>query len=151
MQFIAECGIEYGLQFVTQFFLNPLNFLYTKKSWEFLQSYEKSLKVVPMWADIFYFIGKISQNKHKRAGSFQSFCWSKLVQTANLTLYTLVFSSVAEIFEIVEMIEVDLIGDTLPDGLGGVGKLFRHSIDSSEDITSIYKYDNLADSWCKCI
>ena len=41
-QFIAECGIEYGCQFVTQFFLNPPDCLYTKKSWEILQSYEKS-------------------------------------------------------------------------------------------------------------
>ena len=41
-QFIAERGIEYGLQFVTLFFLNPPDCLYTKKSREFLQSYEKS-------------------------------------------------------------------------------------------------------------
>ena len=41
-QFIAERGIEYGLQFVTQFFLNFPDCLYTKKSWEFLQSYEKT-------------------------------------------------------------------------------------------------------------
>ena len=42
MQFIAECGIEYGCQIVTLFFLNLPDCLYTKKSWEFLQSYEKS-------------------------------------------------------------------------------------------------------------
>jgi hypothetical protein len=42
MQFIAECGIEYGLQFVTQFFLNPPDCLYTKKFCDFLQSYEKT-------------------------------------------------------------------------------------------------------------
>ena len=42
-QFIAERGIEYGLQFVTQFFLNSPDCLYLKKSSEFLQSYEKSL------------------------------------------------------------------------------------------------------------
>ena len=42
MQFIAKCGIEYGLQFVTQFFLNPLDCLYTKKSKKSFQSYEKS-------------------------------------------------------------------------------------------------------------
>jgi len=41
-QFIAECGIEYGRQFVTPFSFNPTNCLYTKKSWEFLQSYEKT-------------------------------------------------------------------------------------------------------------
>jgi hypothetical protein len=41
MQFIAECGIEYGLQFVTQFFLNSPDCLYTKKSCEFFQSYKK--------------------------------------------------------------------------------------------------------------
>ena len=41
-QFIAECGIEYGYQIVTQFFLNPPDCLYTKKSCEFLQSYGKS-------------------------------------------------------------------------------------------------------------
>ena len=40
-QFIAERGIEYGLQFVTQFFLNSPDCLYLKKSYEFLQSYEK--------------------------------------------------------------------------------------------------------------
>ena len=42
MHFIVECGIEYGCQFVTQFFLNPPDCLYTKKSWEILQSYEES-------------------------------------------------------------------------------------------------------------
>ena len=41
-QFIAECGIEYGLQIVTLFFLNSSDCLYTKKSWEIFQSYEKS-------------------------------------------------------------------------------------------------------------
>ena len=41
-QFIAERGIEYGLQFVTLFFLNSLNCLYLKKSCKFSQSYEKS-------------------------------------------------------------------------------------------------------------
>ena len=41
-QFIAERGIEYGLQFVTPFFLNSLNCLYLKKSCKFLQSYEKT-------------------------------------------------------------------------------------------------------------
>jgi hypothetical protein len=43
MQFIAKCGIEYGLQFVTQFFLNPLDCLYTKKSKKSFQSYKKFL------------------------------------------------------------------------------------------------------------
>jgi hypothetical protein len=42
MQFIAECGIEYGCQFVTQFFFNPPDCLYIKKSCKFLQSYEKT-------------------------------------------------------------------------------------------------------------
>jgi len=42
MQFIAECGIEYGLQFVTQFFFNPPDCLFLKKSIKFLQSYEKT-------------------------------------------------------------------------------------------------------------
>ncbi|MBR6320077.1 MAG: hypothetical protein IKR50_06545 [Prevotella sp.] len=41
-QFIAERGIEYGYQIVTQFFLNSLNCLYTKKFCDFLQSYEKT-------------------------------------------------------------------------------------------------------------
>ena len=45
MQFIAKCGIEYGLQFVTQFFLNPLDCLYTKKSKKSFQSYNKKLKL----------------------------------------------------------------------------------------------------------
>ena len=43
MQFIAECGIEYGLQFVTQFFLNPLDCLYTKKSKKSFQSYSNTI------------------------------------------------------------------------------------------------------------
>ena len=42
-QFIAERGIEYGLQIVTRFFLNSPDSLYLKKSCKFLQSYEKSL------------------------------------------------------------------------------------------------------------
>ena len=41
-QFIAECGIEYGCQFVTPFSFNSPDSLYTKKNWEFIQSYEKS-------------------------------------------------------------------------------------------------------------
>ena len=41
-QFIAERGIEYGLQFVTQKILNPPDCLYRKKSCEFLHCYEKS-------------------------------------------------------------------------------------------------------------
>ena len=41
-QFIAERGIEYGLQFVTHYFLNSPDCLYLKKFCEFLQSYEKS-------------------------------------------------------------------------------------------------------------
>ena len=40
-QFIAERGIENGLQIVTRFFLNSPNCLYLKKSCKFLQSYEK--------------------------------------------------------------------------------------------------------------
>ena len=42
MQFVAERGIENGLQIVTPIFLNPLNCLYTKKDCKFFQSYEKS-------------------------------------------------------------------------------------------------------------
>jgi len=41
-QFIAERGIEYGLQIVTWKFLNPPDCLYLKKSCKFLQSYEKT-------------------------------------------------------------------------------------------------------------
>ena len=66
MQFIAECGIEYGLQFVTQFFLNSPDCLYTKKSWEFLQSYEKNLshrvKSKHHWL---YLNSRKKQAKHK--------------------------------------------------------------------------------------
>jgi hypothetical protein len=40
-QFIAERGIENGLQFVTRISLNFPDCLYLKKSCEFLQSYEK--------------------------------------------------------------------------------------------------------------
>ena len=43
MQFVAERGIENGLQIVTPIFLNPLNCLYTKKDCKFFQSYEKYL------------------------------------------------------------------------------------------------------------
>jgi len=41
-QFIAECRIENGLQFVTRFFLNSPDCLYLKKSCEFLQSFGKT-------------------------------------------------------------------------------------------------------------
>jgi len=41
MQFIVECGIEYGLQIVTPFFLNLPNCLYTKKERKFFQRYEE--------------------------------------------------------------------------------------------------------------
>jgi len=44
-QFIAERGIEYGLQIVTRKFLNPPDCLYLKKSCKFLQSYKKFLKL----------------------------------------------------------------------------------------------------------
>ena len=46
MQFVAERGIENGLQIVTPIFLNPLNCLYTKKDCKFFQSYEKSVIIV---------------------------------------------------------------------------------------------------------
>ena len=39
---VEECGIEYGCQFVTQIFVNPPDCLYTKKAYDFLQSYEKT-------------------------------------------------------------------------------------------------------------
>jgi len=42
MQFIAECGIEYGCQIVTPFSFNSPDCLYTKKNREILQSYEKT-------------------------------------------------------------------------------------------------------------
>jgi len=42
-QFIAERGIEYGLQIVTWKFLNPPDCLYLKKSCKFLQSYKKKI------------------------------------------------------------------------------------------------------------
>jgi hypothetical protein len=42
MHSIAERGIEYGLQIVTRFFLNPPDCLYSKKSCKFFQSYEKT-------------------------------------------------------------------------------------------------------------
>ena len=50
-QFIAERGIEYGLQIVTSFFLNPPDGLYLKKSYEFLQCYENKLEVQ---SDLFF-------------------------------------------------------------------------------------------------
>ncbi len=53
MQFIAECGIEYGLQFVTQFFLNSPDCLYIKKYCNFLQSYKKSRAIQNKFAFIF--------------------------------------------------------------------------------------------------
>ena len=46
-QFIAECGIEYGLQIVTSFFLNSPDCLYIKKSCKFLQSYRKTVVLSP--------------------------------------------------------------------------------------------------------
>ena len=49
MQFIAERGIENGLQIVTPKILNPPDCLYTKKSWEILQSYKKKWKLVHNW------------------------------------------------------------------------------------------------------
>ena len=52
MHFIAECGIEYGLQFVTRFFLNSLDCLYLKKSCEFLQSYEKRLTLESNYGEL---------------------------------------------------------------------------------------------------
>ena len=42
MQFIAECGTEYGCQIVTPFSFNSPDCLYTKKNREILQSYEKT-------------------------------------------------------------------------------------------------------------
>jgi hypothetical protein len=50
-QFIAEHGIEYDLQFVTPFFLNSLECLYTKKACKFLQSYEKKFTFLLMRRD----------------------------------------------------------------------------------------------------
>ena len=41
-QFVEERGIEYGLQFVTLFYLNSPDCLYLKKSCKFLQMYEKT-------------------------------------------------------------------------------------------------------------
>ena len=61
MQFIAKCGIEYGLQFVTQFFLNPLDCLYTKKSKKSFQSYEKSRAEQKI---LIFFIPKRSKFAH---------------------------------------------------------------------------------------
>ena len=59
-QFIAECGIENGCQFVTQFFLNPPDCLYTKKSWEFLQSYSKT-KEKPNKYELFWVLSKFGE------------------------------------------------------------------------------------------
>ena len=47
-QFIAERGIEYGLQIVTQIFLNFPDCLYLKKYYEFLQSYKKTLETITL-------------------------------------------------------------------------------------------------------
>ena len=43
MQFVAECGIENGLQIVIPIFLNPPNYLYIKKNCFSFQSYEELL------------------------------------------------------------------------------------------------------------
>ena len=60
-QFIAERGIEYGLQFVTLFFLNSPDCLYIKKDYEFLQSYEKSRAEQKI---LIFFIPKRSKFAH---------------------------------------------------------------------------------------
>jgi hypothetical protein len=41
LQFIAECGIEYGCQFVTQIFVNPPDCLYTKEKLQILPKLPK--------------------------------------------------------------------------------------------------------------
>jgi len=43
MQFIAECGIEYGCQFVTPFSFNSPDCLYTKEKLQILPKLRKKL------------------------------------------------------------------------------------------------------------
>ena len=63
MHFIAERGIEYGLQFVTLFFLNSPDCLYLKKSCEFWQSYEKTSKTAKV-KPRFSFAEEIWESEH---------------------------------------------------------------------------------------
>ena len=63
MHFIAECGIEYGFQFVTQFSLNPPDCLYTKKFCDFLQSHEKSREEQNKLACFFFRDGVTSRSR----------------------------------------------------------------------------------------
>jgi hypothetical protein len=74
MQFIAECGIEYGCQIVTQFFLNLPDCLYLKKSWEFLQSYEKSREMQKKSALFFSFPRRSNFGKAKITKKSRSSC-----------------------------------------------------------------------------
>ena len=53
-QFIVERGIEYGLQIVTLKILKSPDCLYTKKSCEFLQSYEKTREMQK--ENLFFFL-----------------------------------------------------------------------------------------------
>jgi hypothetical protein len=72
---VEECGIEYGRQFVTQFFLNPPDCLYTKKFCDFLQSYEKtraeqrnSFLFLPRWSNFTMRDGKVTKKMRNFAG-----------------------------------------------------------------------------------
>jgi hypothetical protein len=71
-QFVAERGIEYGLQFVTRFFLNSPDCLYLKKSCKFLQSYKKSrakqrnsFLFLPRRSKFANFIGRVTKKACK--------------------------------------------------------------------------------------
>jgi len=68
MQFQAECRIEYGLQIVTPFFLNPSDCLYIKKSCKFLQRYEKTRE---MQKEKYIFFSFPSAKKVRRSQSYE--------------------------------------------------------------------------------
>ena len=85
MQFIAERGIEYGLQFVTQFFLNSPDCLYTKKSSEFLQSYEKTSEMQKENVIFFLFPSvsnfgeaKVTKSRQQNKGFHSFFAYNQI-------------------------------------------------------------------------
>jgi len=65
MQFVAECRIENGLQFVTQKILNPPDCLYLKESCKFLQSYEKTSEIQKEKTLFFLFPSEINFGEAK--------------------------------------------------------------------------------------
>ena len=83
-QFIAERGIEYGLQFVTPFLINYTNCLYTKKSSKFLQSYEKT-REKPKLFELSSSKSRASRNLWPRTRSTSFFNNICFISTGNMS------------------------------------------------------------------